>query len=85
VLRRHPDIYYRQVRLLLADQPQEPIGAAGLADDLHARAVPQAGQPLAQQDVIVSQDHARAARIHTTIIGPDHAECYGEGLAAPLS
>jgi len=51
-----------------------------LADDLQPRAVQQASQPLAQKDVIVRQDHPGAARINTTIIIPDLAECYGDGL-----
>jgi hypothetical protein len=71
VLRRHPDIHHREIGTLSPHQFYELGGVAGLTDDLQAGAVQQAGQTLAQQDVVIGQDYPDAARIHMTIIDPD--------------
>jgi hypothetical protein len=53
VLGRHPDVHHRELRLLLPDDLDKLLGVADLPDDLEPGAVQQAGQALAQQDVIV--------------------------------
>jgi hypothetical protein len=53
VIGRHPDVHHRELRLLLPDDLDKLLGVADLPDDLEPRAVQQASQALAQQDVIV--------------------------------
>jgi len=81
-LRRHPDIHHGQVRPFPADEFHEFRGVAGLADDLQPGAVQQARQAFAEKDVIVGQHHSRAARAHTTIMGPGRAAGYNKELAS---
>ena len=53
----HPDIDHHQVRHVVADQHQELLAVTCLRHDLEARAIEQAGQALAEQDVVVGEDH----------------------------
>jgi hypothetical protein len=57
--------------MLSPHQRYEVAGVAGLTDDLQPGALQQAGQALAQQDVVIGQHYPYAARIHMTIIGPE--------------
>jgi undecaprenyl-diphosphatase len=52
---RHPDVHDHQLGLLLPHQLHELRGVAGLPGHGKARTLEQAREPLAQQDVIVSQ------------------------------
>jgi hypothetical protein len=54
--RRHPDIDDRQLRLCRAHQRQELSPVPRLADNIEPRAVEQASEAFAKQDVIVGQD-----------------------------
>jgi hypothetical protein len=55
--RRHPDVDH-QLGRLVADQCQELNTVAGLPHHVKARALEQAGQTLAEKDVVLGQDHA---------------------------
>ena len=55
--RGHADVDDRQVGRLVGDQGQELGGVAGLADDLEPGAFHEAGEALAEQDVVVGQDY----------------------------
>jgi hypothetical protein len=46
---------------VLADELEELVGVAGLADDLEVGALEQADEPFAEQDVVVGDDDAAAA------------------------
>jgi hypothetical protein len=59
---RHADVDHHQLGRLLGDQGQELGGVAGLADDLEAGTLEQAGQPLAEQHVVLGQDHPQLGR-----------------------
>ena len=48
--------------LVLAHEREQLGRVAGLPDDLEAGALEQAGQALAEQDVVVGQDHSGASR-----------------------
>jgi hypothetical protein len=60
------DVDQHQVGKVLVDQVEKLLGVAGLAEDLHAGAVEQAGQALAEQDVVVGDDHPRLAHRETS-------------------
>jgi hypothetical protein len=62
---RHPDVDDRELGSMLANEVDELGRVSALADDLEAGALEQAGHSLAQEDVVVSQHHARRDRIHT--------------------
>ena len=66
--RGHADVHHHQLGRLVGDQGQQLAGVAGLAHDLEPRALEQAGQPLAQQDVVLGQDHPNAGRRHGRIM-----------------
>jgi hypothetical protein len=53
VARRHPDVDDRQFRPDRTDQFEQFRAISCLAGDLVTRAVEQAGQALAQQDIVV--------------------------------
>jgi hypothetical protein len=55
--RRHPNVGHYQVGRVLADQREQLCTVASLPDDVETRAFEQAGQSLAEQDVILGQDH----------------------------
>ena len=55
---RHPDVDDHQLRLVLAHKREKVIGVARLADDLEVRALEQAREPFAQEDVVVGNDDA---------------------------
>ena len=57
--RRHPDVDDRDVGLVGADLAQQVLGVAGLAGDLEARLLEQAGEALAQEDGVVGDDDAK--------------------------
>ncbi|MBV9449910.1 MAG: hypothetical protein JO345_28865 [Streptosporangiaceae bacterium] len=52
---RHPDVHDHQFGPLITDKREQLRGIPALPDDLEPRAVQQARETLAQQDVIVSQ------------------------------
>jgi hypothetical protein len=60
VARRHPDVYDRQVRTVLADQAQQPGSVVSLADDVEPRSLEQASYSFAKQRVIVRQNDVLA-------------------------
>jgi hypothetical protein len=62
--RRHPDIDDGEVRNRVTDGGEQPGGVGGPADDIHARALEQAGEPFTQQDVVVGQDHPQPVTAH---------------------
>ena len=64
VRRRHADVDDREVRLVLATSATQLVGVAGLADDLEAGSLEQAGEPFAEQDVVVGQHDAGAGLGH---------------------
>ena len=68
--RGHPDIHYREFRPQLINQFKQPRSVVGLADHLEPSALKEAGQTLAQQDIVVRKHHPGLTRIHITIIGP---------------
>jgi hypothetical protein len=67
---RHPDVDDREVRSVLANELDQLGGVAGLAHNLEAGALEQARQTFTEKDVVVSQHHARAARVHV----PDYGD-----------
>ena len=72
---RHPDIDDDQIRSRVADQLEQVPAVTGLADDLEAGALEQNGQTLAEQDIVVGQDHAQSGhdRVITVAPEPDRA------------
>jgi hypothetical protein len=54
---RHSDVGHHQVGHCVADQPEQPRAVSCLPDDLEAGAFEQAGQTLAEQNIVVGQDH----------------------------
>ena len=60
----HADVDDDELRLLFTDQGEQLRPVAGLADDVEAVSLEQAGDPLAEQDVVVRQRYARGAFIH---------------------
>ena len=55
VTRRHPDVHDHQFRLLLAHKGEQQRRVRALPNDVEARALKQARETLAQQDVVVCQ------------------------------
>jgi hypothetical protein len=55
--RRHSDVDHHELRRLGADQGEQLYGIAGLSDHVDAGPLEQAGQPLAEEDVVVGEDH----------------------------
>jgi hypothetical protein len=68
VRRRHADVDDRQVGPLRAHQRQQLGRVRGLPDDLEAGTLEHAGEPLAQEVVVVRQDHSRHR--HDAILTP---------------
>src|SRR4051812_32010648 len=66
--RRHPDVDDREVGLVLANEPHQRRRVACLPDHLEPGPAEQAGQPLAQQDIVVGQHHPGRVRAHLSII-----------------
>jgi hypothetical protein len=64
VARRHPDVHDDKVRPPLANQLDELCGIAALAYDVKAGALEQAGQALAEQDVVVRKRNPGAVHGH---------------------
>jgi hypothetical protein len=62
----HADVHHHQLGRLGGDQGQQLGGIPGLAHDLEPGALEQAGQPLAQQDIILGQDHPHPGHRHRT-------------------
>ena len=60
--RRHPDVDQGDVGLVHADVPQEILGCAALSNDLEAGVLEQAGDPLTEQDGVVREHYAHAAK-----------------------
>ena len=76
--RGHPDVDDCEVRLVLANEPDQLGSITGLADHVVPSLLEQAYQAFAQQDLIVSDDHARA----TGLIGLGHADSMRQGRAS---
>jgi hypothetical protein len=57
--RRHPDVDHHQLGRLVADQRQELNTVAGLPHHVKARTLEQGSQTLAEQVVVLGQDHAQ--------------------------
>ncbi len=55
---RHPNVGHYQLGGLVANQRQQLRAVAGLPHDVETRAFEQAGQSLAEQDVVLGHDHA---------------------------
>ena len=64
MVRRHPDVHDDQVGMLLPDRRDELRGIARLGGHLEARAIEQAGHALAEQDIVVREDHPGSAAAH---------------------
>jgi hypothetical protein len=62
---RHADVDDREIRPELANERDQLGSSAAHADDVEARALEQARQPLAQQNVVVRDHHPSRARAHT--------------------
>ncbi len=62
VRRRHSNVDDREVRLVLANELEELLGIATLADHVEACSIEQARQAFAQEDFVVRNDYAVAAR-----------------------
>jgi hypothetical protein len=60
---------------LLANEPDQLGSVTGLADHVVPSLLEEAHQALAQQDLVVSDDHARATRL----LGLGHLGQYGAG------
>src|SRR5918995_3601580 len=75
--RRHPDVHDCDVRLVLANEPDELGSVTGLADHVVPSLLEEAHQTLAQQDLVVSDDHTRATRL----LGLAHHGQYAAGRA----
>jgi hypothetical protein len=59
--RRHADVDDRQIRLTLTNQPHQLGPVTGLADYLVPTLLEQARETLAHENVILGDDHSRAA------------------------
>ena len=85
--RRHPDVDHHQVGLVAGDQRHQLGAVPGLADDLEAGALEQAGQALAEQDVVLGQDHPQPGRRHRQDYGLacrcEHAAETSKGVSRP--
>jgi len=55
--RRHPDIGHNDIRSALADLFVQRLGISGLADYFVSGPTQEAGDPLAQKNVVVGYDH----------------------------
>ncbi len=55
----HPDVDDREVGSVLANERDQLGGVAALAHHLEAGTLEQAGQTLAQKDVVLGQHHSR--------------------------
>ena len=53
VVRRHADVHDRELGPMLADERHQLGSVAALADDVEPRALEQAGQPLAKENIVV--------------------------------
>jgi hypothetical protein len=90
VRRRHPDVQHDQVGRQVADQRENPRAVAGLPDDLKPRPLEQAGQPLAEEDVVLRQKDARYGRTLVVALRAvagrlsRHASDYGPAPYRPL-
>jgi hypothetical protein len=60
VRRGHPDVHDHEIRLLVANELDQLVCVAGLADDLEVGSREQAREPFAQEDVVVGHDNAAA-------------------------
>ena len=70
VVGRHPDVHDHQVGMLLPDRGEELGGVAGLGHHVEAGAIEQAGQALAEQDIIVRERYLGAAAAHSAHYRP---------------
>ncbi len=61
----HPDVHDDQIGMLLPDRGHEFRGVAGLGGHFEAGTIEQAGQALAEQDVVVREGHPGAAAAHS--------------------
>ena len=68
--RRHPDVDDGGVRRGAGDQLQQPVGVAGLPDDLDAGRRERAGERLPEQDRVVGEDYAHGISARMTVPAP---------------
>jgi hypothetical protein len=66
---RHSDIGHHQVGLAIADHREQLHTVAGLPHHFESRAVQQAGQTLAKQQIVVGYHHAHAS--HHLLTSPE--------------
>jgi hypothetical protein len=66
----HPDVHDDQVGTLLPDRCDELGGVAGLGHYVEAGAIEQAGQALAEQDIIIRERYPGAAATHSAHYRP---------------
>jgi hypothetical protein len=59
---RHADVDQDEVWLVLADEGEELLGVAGLPHNLEARPLEQAGEALAEEDVVIGECDACGCR-----------------------
>jgi hypothetical protein len=59
--RRHADVDDYELGLVLADEREQLVRVAGLADDLKVGPLEQAREPFAEEDIVVCDDDPRAA------------------------
>jgi hypothetical protein len=59
--RRHANVDQGEVRFVLANEREQLLRVAGLADDHELRAFEKTRKSLAQQDVVVREDNPRPA------------------------
>jgi hypothetical protein len=59
---RHADVDDHEVGAELADESEQLVGVARLADDVELGALEQARQTLAQEDVVLSEGDTAPAR-----------------------
>ena len=53
--RWHPDVHDGQVRSEAVDEIEQSVGVVGLSDDIEPRPLQQAGDALAQEDIVIGQ------------------------------
>jgi len=59
--RRHPDVDDREIRLILAHEPEQLRAVTRLPHDLVSALLEQPRQALTHQDIVVGDDHSHSA------------------------
>jgi hypothetical protein len=68
VVRRHPDIHHHQVRPMLAHKSDQLRRIAALPNNLKARALKQARETLAEENIIIRERNPSRVCGHVRII-----------------